>query len=575
MQYLDATALEDEAWRAFVQRLGQHLATQWPAMQERLGERYAAFVELACQQAHERGLNRAPAVARYVNLCFVWGPGFQDKPGFEWARGLLSAPAEREIVTAHQLLQRSLVELQAMTSPRVDANTLARSDARLMDQFGVLGRRGDMRRPAALPMPRQACDLEAVELSLLCEPLPQRYVVSADGWQREAMPLPPPLRADLARPLPLSVSALSSIAGQGATVRLQVRARSHAVCLADHHPAVRFLGPHGQWDWSGHETRAVSWPLSARVQTPLPLGPGTAWAEETSPELTRLAIDVCGLRDEGDPVGPLQTLVSVWPATQWWLEWRRASPTPQALLSPRAAWTAGATRCRLERDGVEQDASALQTHFQSGLDADCAQGVARLSAAWADLPGLTQPACEVLLGLLTGMASASWGWQWGPAGLQDPAVMCVLGLLDLDACRAELQWSGEWSVAGTRSRLTLQTQGVARLQHSLCRQSAVPDLLTAMLPSVARWSFPFSLDLVPLATETGALLQQVGPVQGQLSGAAGLRPCTRGTSGWEWFAQLRVEAVTVMLVAVDPVLGAQHFRQTLLPDMVLVDWSPR
>lgn len=575
MQYLDATALEAEAWRGFVERLGQHLAAQWPAMPERLGERYSAFVDLACQQAHERGLNLAPVVARYVNLCFVWGPGFQDKAGFEWARGLLAAPAEREIVTAHQLLQRSLAELQRMPSPRVDASTLARSDATLMDQFGALGRRGDMRGAARPAMPRQACDLEAVELKLLCEPGLQRYSLTGDDWLREAMPLPPALRADLAHPLPARLSALSGVGAQGAEVRLQVRARSHAVCRADVHPGVRFLGPHGQWDWAGHETRAVSWPVQARVPMPLPLGLGTAMAEETSPELTRLAIDVCGLRDEGDPVGAQDTLVSIWPAAQWWLEMRRASATVQALLPSPVTWAAGMTRCRLECDGLVQDATALTSHFQSGLDAACAQSLAKLNAAWVALPGLSQPSSQALLGVLTGTASAAWGWQFGPAGLGDPALMRFIGQFDMDACRAELAWHGALEAAGTRTRLSLQTQGLARLQQTVRRETAVPDLLSSLLPLLTRWAFPFSLSLEPIASETGALLQQVGPVQGQLSGAAGLRPCTSGASGWEWFVQLRLDAVTVMLESVDPVLGALRFQQPLLPEMVLVDWSPR
>jgi hypothetical protein len=575
MQYVDSVALEAEAWRAFVARLGQHLAAQWPAMPERLGERYDAFVELACQQAQERGLNRAPAVARYVNLCFVWGPGFQDKPGFEWASGLLAAPAEREIVTAHQLLQRSLTELQRMASPRVDAGSLAQSDARLMDQFGTLGRRGDMRGPAHAPMPRQACDLEAVEVKLLCEPALQRYALTQDDWHREPMPLPPALRADLTRPLPGTLAALSGVGSQGAAVQLQVRARSHAVCDADVHPALHFSGPHGRWEWAGHETRAVSWPLQARAQTPLPLGLGTALAEDTSPELTRLTLAVCGLRDEGDPVGSLTTVVSVWPAAQWWLDLRRASATAQSLLPSSAAWAAGTSRCRLECDGVVQDSSALTQQFQSGLDAACAQAVARLNTGWAELPGLSQQRSEVLLGLLTGSASMSWGWQWGAAGLSCPALMRFIGQFDLDACRAELQWGGELAVGGTRTRLNLQTQGVARLQQTVRRELAVPDLTATMMPLVADWAFPFSLSLEPIASDTGALLQQVGPVQGQLIGAAGLRPCTGGTSGWEWFVRLRLEPVQVMLEVLDPVLGTQRFQQPLLPETLLVDWSPR
>src|ERR1700712_5173245 len=108
----DAGALEEAAWRDFVRSLGAHLADQWPEMQQRLGERYDAFIDLAVQQAGKRGLSQAASVARYVNLWFVWGPAFHDKPGFEWAVGILAAPPGREWSVVHQLVRRSLAELQ-------------------------------------------------------------------------------------------------------------------------------------------------------------------------------------------------------------------------------------------------------------------------------------------------------------------------------------------------------------------------------------------------------------------------------------------------------------------------------
>ena len=85
MQPQNTEALEAAAWRNFSQRLGAQLADHWPAMSERLGERYVAFIDLAIEQASKQGLSLAAGVARYVNLCFVWGPNFQNKPGFDWA----------------------------------------------------------------------------------------------------------------------------------------------------------------------------------------------------------------------------------------------------------------------------------------------------------------------------------------------------------------------------------------------------------------------------------------------------------------------------------------------------------
>ncbi|MDE2564940.1 MAG: hypothetical protein KGL50_04075, partial [Burkholderiales bacterium] len=166
MQPIDDEALEQAHWAAFVTDLADHLAAQWPAMPERLGERYAAFVEHAVALADKRGLSGAAAVARYVNLVFVWGPAWHDKPGCEWAAGLLAAPREREWGTVHQLVRRSMAELQRLPGTRIEPASLAAADERLVDRYAALGRRGAMHPPEPPPLPRRACDLEAAELRL-------------------------------------------------------------------------------------------------------------------------------------------------------------------------------------------------------------------------------------------------------------------------------------------------------------------------------------------------------------------------------------------------------------------------
>ena len=155
MRPVDTEAIEAAAWQDFVQRLADHLAGQWPALRERLGDRYPAFIDLAVQQAGERGLTLAASVARFVNLYVVWGPTFQDKSGFEWAQAMLaslasasaSASPEREWLTVHQLVQRSLAELQRLPGARIEPQALALADARLLDVFGQPGRQGQMRPP--------------------------------------------------------------------------------------------------------------------------------------------------------------------------------------------------------------------------------------------------------------------------------------------------------------------------------------------------------------------------------------------------------------------------------------------
>jgi hypothetical protein len=480
-------------------------------------------------------------------------------------------------VTVPQLVQRSLVELQRLPGARIEPQALAAADARLLDAFDQLGRQGQLLPPEPAPLPRAACDLDAADIRIIDDGWLQAYSLgegSADGeWQRAPLTMPAALRISATEPAPAVVAVLSNPLDQGKQARLQVRLRSHAVCNGDLHPLLGFSGPHGRWVWDGHAASAASWPVATREQ-PLPkAGPGSAIAEETSPELQRLEFEVCGLRDEGEVVGGQQILVSVWPATQWWLELARAMPAAQTLLPGLRPWARGITRCRIERDGAAQDAARLKQQFEDGLDAAVAVGVQSLAAAWEALPGLAQPRCEALLGLLVGKAAATWGWRFGAGGLAGPALMRLLARLDLDGCNADLQLGGELALSGTKSRITLHLAGQAGLRQVLRREILAPALPEVMLPAVARWSFPVRLSLEPLASESGCLLQLAGPVTGALVGEAGLRPCTKGSSGWEWFAGLRLEPVVAPFQLTDPLLGSMTLRQPLLPALVLVDWS--
>ena len=584
----ETEALEAAAWRAFVAQLADHLAGQWPALPERLGERYPAFIDLAVQQAGARGLRQAASVARFVNLWFVWGPAYHDKPGFEWAQDILAGAPRREWLAVHQLVQRSMAELQGLPGSRIEPAALASADARLLDAFGTLGRQGRLRAAEPHLLPRAACDFDAADIRLIDDGWLQHYRLgSADAsrdarpdaspdaspdWQRVAMTPPPPLRVDAAHPMPKLLALLSNVAEQGPQARLQVRVRPLTVCNSDVHPVLGFSGPHGRWVWTGHEAKAASWPVAARDQ-PLPgPGPGCLIAEESSPELQRLEIEVCGLRDQGEAVGSLQATVSVWPAAQWWIELQRALPPPQAVLPGPRQWQRGSTRCRVECDGSGRDASALRQQFEHGLDAALAVGVQSLAAAWERLPGLGAPRLDAQLGLLVGQAGITWGWQFGPGGLDGPALMRVLGQLALDACQIDLTLAGELTLHGTRTRIGLHVAGQSALRQRVQRDLPLPPLADVLLGVVARWRFPVTLSLEPLATESGSLLLQAGPATGALVGEAGLRPCTQGSSGWVWFVGLRLDAVAVPLQLIDPVLGSQRLLLPLLPALVLVDW---
>ena len=572
MQPPDTEAREEAAWAAFLRDLSAQLAAQWPAMQERLGDRTEAFVTLAAQQAAKRGLTQAAAVARYASLWFVWGPSFHDKPGFEWAQGLLAAPAAAQWGTVHRLVRRSLAELARLPEARIEPATLAAVDERLLSRYAHLGHQGALHPPEPPPAPRLACDLEAFELRLVQPAVDERYELQGAQWQRLPMPVPPPLRVDAATPLPRLVGVLSHAGGQGRPAKLQLRARTHAVCDATLHPELRYGGSHGQWRWQGHETRSVSWPLAALQQPGPAAGPGTAVAEETSPEICKLELEVCGLRDEGDALGTQSTQVWIWPASQWWVELQRQAAAAQPVVAGRDPVLRATTRCRVERDGQPEDAAPLRRGFEQGLEAATAAALQALLAAWTAVPGLSAPRLEGVLALLVGRAALAWGWQLGAGGLDGRALMRVLGDLDLQACQSDLHFEGELALGGARARVALHCAGAAALALQIRREAAEPPLLPTLLPALARFKLPFTAEVTPLATDTGALLQAAAPCTGALAGEAGLRPRSSGGSGWEWYAALRLEEASLALSLVDPVLGVQRLPHALWPAQPLCEW---
>lgn len=590
---LSPQAQDAVAWHVFVPRLAAHLAAQWPAMEALLAERYNTFVQLAVDQARKLGLRQPASVGRYVNLCFVWGPSFQDRADCAWAAPYLNDASERPALTEwaslHQLLQRSLSELQGLSGAKVDAASLRAADARLIDAIESWGREpqaGQPQRAAAALLPRAACDLEAVELRVLpagpaeggesSTALALDYHLQAGHWQRLPRPEPAPLRIDAQHPLPPMLSVLAPLAGQGEPCRMQLRARSHVSCDGDHHPALAVTGPHQQQRWQGHETRALNWPMWGRAPSSRASGPGCLIAEENSPEFYKLELQVCGLRDQGQAVGPLHSLIQAWPSAQWWVEISRprlAMDQRQPVRHDVGLATTAISRCRVERDGESQDSLALQTQLDQGLDAACSEALRRLAEAWAKAPLLQQAKLEASLGLLRGMAAFSWGWQLGAAGLAAPAWMGLQAQLQLDACLADLEFSAELQLGEARSRLNLRCADRAPLQLQLKRANADDAMPALMAQTISRWRFPVSASLDPLASETGALLQLAAPLQAALVGELGLRPNSKVGSGWEWYAKLQLEAVALELWCQEPLLGPSQQSLALLPAQVLLDWS--
>lgn len=572
----DIEAREAAAWTGFLQCLGEHLGAQWPLMLERLGDRLPAFVELCAQQTLQRGFQRAASVARIANLWFVWGPAFNERPGFEWAAALLAQPPEQEWLVVHQLLQRSLQELkklQDLGQARIEPAALANADQRVVETFGRLGRHGELTPREPLPLPLKACDLEAAELRLLEPAVAEQYVYAAGNWQRAPLAVPAPMRVDLTNPVPRLLAVLAHPPGVKPRAMVQMRSRSHTVCDGDVHPALGFGGTHGRWRWVGHETRAVSWPVQALVQPGPPQGPGSAIAEETSPDIYKLDLDVCGLRDEGPALGSLQTQLWAWPATQWMLNVERQAADAQPVLAGRDPAQRNVARISVESDGQPQDAAPLRRRFEQGLDAATAQGLQVLLATIGAVPGVAPASLEARLALLTGRAAFTWGWALGPQGMNARAFMRLLGALEMQAIEADLHAETELTLAGGRARLRLHCTGSTPLALQLRREAAEPPLAPTLLPAKAAFKLPFTAEVTPLATDTGTLLQPGGPCTGALVGEAGLRPRLSGGSGWEWYASLRLEPAALPLVVLDPVLGTRQFEHPLWDAKPLFDWS--
>ena len=561
-----AEALEAIERTLLLRRLGSHLAARWPAVAERLGARLPAFVEHALTSAEQHGLRIALGALRYVNLCFVWGTGFEDKPGFEWARNTLADPKRHEWQKVHQLVRRSLDALATPKPPQPSADALAEADAGLMQAFARLGLLGRLLLREGVELPRVACDLEVAAIRTTDTVAAQIYALTPTGPVRAPAPAPPPpLRVDMTQPAwPPRIAVLARAADAGAGTRLQLRTVTHAVCDGDWHPHVAFAGTHGVWDWRGAEARAISWPLSAALQTTASAELGVAIGETLPPEIARLQLTTCALREEGVPLGGGTMQVWVHPACQSLFTLLRQGTRTLAWPGGDSA-PASATEVRIERDGRALDAAGWRRGFDA-LDALLQTAVDRLGAAWERSAGIEHAQLSAELGVLQGSGALTWGWQ-ASASSADAARMRIAAELDLQGFSAMLECRGELHLGGARALLRLRAAGSAPLRVQ--SESAGEPMAAAL----TRFRIPFTLELETLATPEAAVLNLDGPCVGALVGEAGLRPRLEGGSGWQWVVLLRVEAVSAHLTLHDPVLGQSRQLCTLLPEMPLLAWS--
>lgn len=573
-----AEALEQVELDMLRQRLARHLSEQWPATADRLGARLPEFIAFTSAAAARHGIHVTLAVLRYVNLCFVWGSAFEDKPGFEWARDLLADPRMHEWQKLHHLVRQS-VERLGRSNQNGDSGlpipeVLQATDARLMQMFAGLGMAGRLLLREGIELPLLPCDLELAAIRITDDAPNFEYLVSDTGVSRG--PGAPPtavLRVDAEHPAwPERIHVLTrSTGGGGKPTRLQVRTTSQATCDANRHPHVAFAGKHGAWDLRGGDARAISWPLSAPEPNSALPALFAAIAEETVPDMARLQLSTCALREQGVPLGSGSMQLWTYAADQWLLQLKRSAPDP--MHWPERNAVAGSTRVALERDGTALDAAGWEQGFNT-LDAQLQAALDKLGAAWERSLGIERAQLTANAAVLCGSAALAWGWHQQSDDLRSPMSMRLQAWLALEAFAIELECTGEMRAGRAHAGLRLSANGAAELhKHLVRRTSSWDDVSEASSDCVARFRVPFKLDIDSFATSEAATVNATSACTGGLVGEAGLRPRVEGGSGCQWYAQLRIEQVTVDISLDEPLLGQSLKTLTLLPAMPLLSWS--
>src|SRR6186713_2026855 len=174
------------------------LAETWPALTERLGDRWPAFVEAAMQQGRKHGLRDARDLARYASLWCIWGPSFDGKPSFAWAAEILGDPRRGSALKLHQLAFRTRQELQqrhaaegGAASGAAPVMTTAQFESALAGVDARIGRLAAARAvfPSSdgPPLALKACDLGVIDMMVAEAENLQEYRHTPNGWQRFAV----------------------------------------------------------------------------------------------------------------------------------------------------------------------------------------------------------------------------------------------------------------------------------------------------------------------------------------------------------------------------------------------------
>lgn len=572
-----AAALQSIKRERDMAALSDTLAASFPEVQARLGERYAALIELGVTRAAAHALDHAACVARFIACWFVLGAEFETKPGFDWARELLGQRARPQGGRVFQLCRRTRELLTHEPNP---AMTSAAFDLALVALDQGLTKRGTVGSllPTTPLQLGEPCDIDALDLRLLESAkgsAPQTYQLQEQKWRRlpaASARAPVTLAAAPAGQAAPTLPARLHILGQppgGEPTRLRLRTRAARCCDSQLHPLVTLNGPQGLQQWRG--------PLSSDVtlgvySDPAAYAPPLSIAVDSSPQFSMLAVGSCGMRDLGQPLGEQQTQLAAYSAQQHLMAWRRDPLPPMTWPESTAPTPAESTaQLRIESDGQRLDASRWQAGLQD-LDRQLGEGLARLATAWERESGVQQGQLSAEPSVMSGTASVTWGWAESPQGMNVAPYYRVAGLLDLVACQLKLHLQGALDLHGSSSRLALACTGRELLQLNFERQPTDADLSSSVQLAQVRVRHPFVLQLESMASERGVMLDVAGPVAGAMVGSCGLRARAAG-AGLEWFCSLALEKVSCAFVLHDPVLGQRKLLRPLLPAMNLVDWS--
>lgn len=544
------------------------LQQRWPALAARLGDRSAALVQSIDEKTAQRGLSAGVQAARFANLCLALGPGFETRPEHEWALAILINEQLDPWVKLHQLVLQAAASLRRRGGDgEAQAQRLLDNDLLLLDRFDVAPQPGpDPWRDGPQALRRVACDFEAAELRLLDTAFRQEYRLLGDQWQRVAVDAPSPVRIDAQHAAPQRITVLTRMVGEVSPVRVQVRTVHHGRCGLGLHPAVLWLTGRNIDRWQDEAARAPVWPLWAPDVADLP-----GLLQTAEPEITLLKVHSCGLRNEGVPLGDVDTQLWAYAAWQCLLTQQRDARMgfawPDSKSSPP---TVTPTRFRFERDGAPCPSDAWVRGFDESLRAALDKGLQGLHQAWQ--PHVQDGALKAEIGLFDGKAAWTWGWREGPRGLASQPVLRVVADLDWQAS-CDMQLSGQVEFAGAKATLRLRIEGQSRLQGMIERLQADVPLFTAMEPAQLKWRWPVLLEFDPVADDSGVVFREAGPCTGALTGTMGLRISASRGGAWEWFCTLALEPVATRVVVHDPVLGASESHMALLGSVSLLDWS--